>query len=209
MALEMGSKNFGRDITYEMWKQSNERFRPEGFKPVGSATKRYMIDNLKEYKALPKKGRIIPIEETRQNKLQWINKFGPEPTPIVSSSRDPMPTGGVSNSKFTTMRGKPIRFNKRVIQSPIRKGVGKFGGGVLGKLAMGATAMTSVISMNMKKMSYGGIIGRFLQDSAVGKNMINNSRLGLSVGTSRLRSNNINGATSLALGKLRHGRGAY
>lgn len=201
MALEMSSKRFGRDISYNLWKQSNKLFKPEGYKSLGSATKKFEINKLKEYKALPKKGKIISIEEIRQNKLQWIQKFGPEPSPIVSSSRDPLPIGGVSNSKFTTMKGKPIKFNKRVIPKAIRKG-----GGMLGKVGMGIVAGVNFSVMKMANMRTGAVLTRFMQDAAVGKNMLNNTRIGLARGTSRL-SLGADGGVSLNLSKLRHRRG--
>lgn len=85
------------------------------------------------------------------------------------------------------------------IPSPIRKM------GVAGGLIAGATAMLGIsIMKGAMNESREIVYERYMQDQAIGKNMLNNSRLGLAAGTSRMSDIGHIMGLSNSLSRTRH-----
>jgi hypothetical protein len=139
---------------------------------------------------------------------QTYKKMSANIMPKVSRGSDPIVSqtslGRVrSDKKFNIYRGvsKSLVGKSKIIPSPIRKG------GLKGALVTGAVSMLNVAimkgAMNPGRFE---VYGRMMQNLAVGKNMLNNTRLGLASGTSRINDMGHTMGLSLALSKSRHGR---
>ena len=78
--------------------------------------------------------------------------------------------------------------------------------GLFGTVLLGATAMLGLGMMKgAMNQSRDIVYERYMQDQAVGKNMLNNTRLGVSAGTSRMQSYGHTTGLSNSLSRTRHG----
>ena len=97
--------------------------------------------------------------------------------------------------------GKSIKFSKRAIPSPIRKGKG-----ILSKLALGAVGMFNISFMKGANTAQKlGGFERYMQDMTSSKTILNLARVGLASGTSRMQNMGYTHGLSNALSRTRHG----
>ena len=88
----------------------------------------------------------------------------------------------------------------KALPAPIKKA------GLFGTVLLGATAMFGIGMMKgAMNQSRDIVYERYMQDQAVGKNMLNNTRLGLSAGTSRMQTYGHTTGLSNSLSRTRHG----
>lgn len=160
-------------------------------------------------KPTPLGKKAIIFQEVQKNK-EMFSRIRANPIPKVVSSSDPILSTSmsarntrraISDKKFNFMGiGKGVPKSK-YIPSPVRKG------GVLGRLLTGAISVLGVSIM--KGATNPGrfqVYGRVMQDLAVGKNMLNNTRVGLASGTSKINEMGHTMGLSNALSRSRHGR---
>jgi hypothetical protein len=109
---------------------------------------------------------------------------------------------GVSGiGKLLLSGAKATRRGYKGIPAPIRKL------GVAGGLVAGATALLGIsIMKGAMNQSREIVYERYMQDQAVGKNMLNNTRMGLASGTSRMQDMGSTLGLSNSLSRTRHGR---
>jgi hypothetical protein len=78
--------------------------------------------------------------------------------------------------------------------------------GLFGTVLLGATAMFGIGMMKgAMNQSRDIVYERYMQDQAIGKNMLNNTRLGVSAGTSRMQTYGHTTGLSNSLSRTRHG----
>lgn len=161
-------------------------------------------DGRPQTRSQPVVKKAITREEINRN-IKNYKRLRKDPIPRVSSSNSPImstaPLRPISDKKFNFIgRGKSM-IKTKSIPSPIRKG------GLLGSLATGAISMLNIsIMKGAMNPSRGIVLGRYMQDLAMSKNLLNSSRLGLSAGTSRSQDLSSTMGLSNALSRSRHGR---
>lgn len=97
MALEMTGKKFGRNITRELFKFGNKNF---GLNPTASAhMEKFWVPGGKIGEKYKPASNIISMEDVLANKARYLKHYGPEASPIVSSSNSPLSSVGRKNYK--------------------------------------------------------------------------------------------------------------
>src|SRR5574343_555341 len=93
-------------------------------------------------------------------------------TPIKTLSERSL-IQGISNAKMTLMNRQ--KFNmKKMIPAAITKGRG-----LVGKLALGAVAMTNLAILKGSNKQNIGMLERFMYDLSSSRNVLNSTRLGM------------------------------
>ncbi len=124
--------------------------------------------------------------------------------PVVSKAAQTRPIAAIQRSLRKgnpLLRGaKALRRTVKSIPGPVRKA------GLAGGLIAGATAMLGLAVMKgAMNQSREIVYERYMQDQAVGKNILNNTRMGLAAGTSRMQNMGSTIGLSNALSRTRHG----
>lgn len=129
---------------------------------------------------------------------QTKREFGPRTTPYKAVSAM---IGGAA--KGTKMLGKGLlggaKLGARAYRSTPRPV--KVGGMIAGAVAMLGVSMLKGALNQSREIVY----ERYMQDAAVSKNMLNNTRLGLASGTSRMQNYGSTMGLSNAMSRTRHG----
>lgn len=119
-------------------------------------------------------------------------------TPIKTLSERSL-IQGVSNAKMTLMNRRNISM-KKIIPSAITKG-----SGMVGKLALGAVAMTNLAILKGSNKKNIGMLERFMYDLSSSRNILNTTRLGMMDKRSKINQASTIGLSN-ALYASRHNR---
>jgi hypothetical protein len=147
----------------------------------------------------------IPTQkETITNRfLNQANKeFSPKTTPYKSIYKGVAAmTGKVTSSSKAVGKGmfSASKFGARLYRATPRPI--KTGGMIVGAVAMLGVSMLKGALNQSREIVY----ERYMQDAAVSKNMLNNTRLGLASGTSRMQNYGSTMGLSNAMSRTRHG----
>lgn len=135
-----------------------------------------------------------------RREVRGINKLSTTISKPVKSITNLAGKSGRAVGKFGLGSLKGTRRIIKNIPSPIRKA------GLAGGLIAGATAMLGLAVMKgAMNQSREIVYERYMQDQAVGKNILNNTRMGLASGTSRMQNMGSTMGLSNALSRTRHG----